>query len=58
MIESSIIALVYCLTLIVQEAHIALKSNEKCNYEEIKYLLNAIQEATQGLGSVSTHSSH
>jgi hypothetical protein len=46
MIESSIKALVYCLTLIVKESHDALKSKDKCNYEEIKYLLNAIQEAT------------
>jgi hypothetical protein len=46
MIESSIKALVYCLTLIVKESHNALKSKDKCNYEEIKYLLNAIQEAT------------
>jgi hypothetical protein len=46
MVESSIKALVYCLTLIVKESLNALKSKDKCNYEEIKYLLNAIQEAT------------
>jgi hypothetical protein len=46
MVESSIKALVYCLTLIVKESHNELKSKEKCNYEEIKYLLNAMQEAT------------
>lgn len=46
MIETSIKALVYCLSLIVKESYSAIKSKDRCNYEENKYLLNAIQEAT------------
>jgi|LauGreDrversion4_2_1035121.scaffolds.fasta_scaffold06986_6 hypothetical protein len=54
MIETSMHALIYCLSLIIKDVMQALASPEKkYDYEEMKYLLSALEDATQGLGSVS-----